>query len=416
MYPLGHSRAFFVTCFFLLISLPFGYRISSARTWNVLVDGTGDAPTVQAGLDSAASDDTALVHAGTYTEKINFGAKNLVLLGQSGPRETFLDGSGFETPVVTINQGQNRSAKLEGFTITHGAGGVFIFDAGPEVVDNFILDNQGVGLSCIASTNTTWFPLIQGNTIVNNVSTGNGAGISTQPGVVPEILDNRISGNSAVGNGGGINCLLGSSGAVIKGNRVGDNQAYNDGGGIYVESENTAEPVNVEISWNFLRGNFARGLDFTGTGCGIDLVAVQASVHHNTIVENDGDGAHTRVVEGGGIAVFQSGAPTIEQNVIAFNKAGGGIWCDPHTSPLIRNNLAWENAGGNISECSSGGPSDGNVIDNPYFCDSTAGDFTVASNSGVMTHPAGPLGAFSTPGCGPVAVQHSTWGSLKARY
>jgi len=424
MYPRVPGHVFFAACSSLLFSLPLSYRISSARTWNVFVDGSGDVPTVQAGIDGAAPEDTVLVHPGTYTELINFGANNIVLRSGSGPAATILDGTGFGTAVVTINQGQNRTAKLEGFTITHGSGGVFIFDAGPSVIGNVITENGGGGVTCNASANTTWFPLIQGNTITNNVFASNGAGISTQPGVIPEILDNRISGNSGM-DGGGIYSLLGASGAVIRGNRLGNNQAFNDGGGIYVQSVSAAEPVDVEISWNLVRGNFAHGADFTGTGCGIDLVRTQAWVHHNTIVGNDGDGAHTRFVSGGGIAVYQSGSPTIEQNVIAFNspsayyglRAGGGIWCDANTTPLIRNNFAWQNAGGDVvGNCSTTWQSDGNVSDNPYFCDSAAGDFTVAPNSGVMTHPAGPLGAFPSPGCGPVAVQRSTWGALKARY
>src|SRR5262245_58751399 len=195
MCPRVPSHVVFATCSFLLISLPLGYRFSSARTWNVLVDGSGDAPTVQAGIDSAASDDTVLVHPGTYTQLINFGAKNIVLLSQSGPTVTILDGTGFGTAVVTINQGQNRTAKLEGFTITHGAGGVSTFDAGPSVIGNIITENGGGGIACNASANTAWFPLIQGNTITNNTLANNGGGIATQPGVVPEILDNRISGN-----------------------------------------------------------------------------------------------------------------------------------------------------------------------------------------------------------------------------
>ena len=194
------------------------------------------------------------------------------------------------------------------------------------------------------------------------------------------------------------------------------NQAMNDGGGIYVQNVGTAEAFSVEISWNLVSGNWAGGADFTGTGCGIDLVGTQAWVHHNTIVGNDGDGHHTRVAVGGGIAVWGPGSPTIEQNIIAFNRHGGGIWCYGAT-PLIRNNLAWQNVGGDgLQDCSTWWQSDGNVIDNPYFCDSAAGDYTVASNSGVMTHPAGPLGAFPTAGCGPVTVQHTTWGSLKSRY
>ena len=391
---------------------------SYARTWNVFVNGSGDAPTVQAGIDSAASDDTVLVHPGTYSEIINIRFKTLVLRSQSGPAGTILDG-GDNTPlgptVVTIGQGQDRTTRLEGFTITHGATGVHILDAGPSVIGNVITAN-GVGIWGNTSTDGTFDPLIQGNTITNNFSTTGGGGISLQYGMAPEILDNSISGNYG-GNGGGIYYELSSSGAVIRNNSVGNNQALNDGGGIYVENVSASEAVTVEISWNRVIGNFARGADFTGTGCGIDLVGINAWVHHNTIVGNDGDGAHTRVVLGGGIAVSQSASPTIEQNVIAFNRAGGGIWCAPGTTPLIRNNLAWQNAGGGGPEdCSTGWESDGNVTDDPYFCDMAGGDFTVASDSGVMTHPAGPLGAFSNPGCGPVDVRHSTWGSLKTKY
>jgi predicted outer membrane repeat protein len=415
MYPRVSSRVFLATCSFLLVSLPLSFRISSARTWNVFGDGSGEAPTVQAGIDSAASEDTVLVHPGTYSEPINFGAKNVVLRSQSGPAETILDGTGLATAVVTINQGQNRAAKLEGFTITHGSGGVFIFDAGPSVIGNVITGNGGRGITCNANANTAWFPLIQDNTITNNLFATNGAGIATQPGVVPEILDNHIAGNNG-SDGGAIYTLLSASGAVIRGNTVLNNQAINDGGGIYVEYASSAEAFSVEISWNLVSGNFARGADFTGTGCGIDLVGTQAWVHHNTIVGNDGDGAHTRIVAGGGIAIYQSGSPAIEQNVIAFNRAGGGIWCDPNTTPLIRNNFAWQNEDGDVLGCSTTWQSDGNVIDNPYFCDSAIGDFSVAPNSGVMTHPAGPLGSFPNPGCGPVTVRHSTWGSLKARY
>jgi hypothetical protein len=40
----------------------------------------------------------------------------------------------------------------------------------------------------------------------------------------------------------------------------------------------------------------------------------------------------------------------------------------------------------------------------------------VAEGSPALTHPAGPLGAFPDPGCGPVLVEETTWGRIKMEF
>jgi parallel beta helix pectate lyase-like protein len=412
----------FLTSLVLPMTLLLAPREAATRTWNIFVDGSGAAPTIQAGIDSAIAGDSVLVHPGIYFERLTFRGRDIVVLSLSGPNQTVLDGAGLGGRVVRISSGESRATLLEGFTITHGLGGVIINGAQPTIKRNIITDNDaapedGGGIWCTAGTFFPWFPLIQENVITNNRGRNLAGGIGFGQRMVPDVLDNHIEGNEATdGDGGGIYYRSFENGAVIRGNTVLNNRAGDHGGGIYVWHVGDIGLLEVEVSWNLVAGNYARGSEITGnSGAGIWLWETNAWVHHNTIALNEGDGPTNAY--GGGIVIERPGSPTIEQNIIAFNAKGGGIWCGGGATPIIQNNFAWQNTGGDgVKDCPSWWQSDGNVIDNPYFCDLANGDYTVASNSGVMTHLAGPLGAFSIPGCGPVAAQPSTWGTLKTRY
>jgi hypothetical protein len=49
---------------------------TDARTWRVTVDGTGDAPTIEAAMDSAAAFDTVLVAPGEHVIERVFGLRH----------------------------------------------------------------------------------------------------------------------------------------------------------------------------------------------------------------------------------------------------------------------------------------------------------------------------------------------------
>jgi hypothetical protein len=53
----------------LLVLVSMGPAL--ARTWHILPDGNGDAPTIQAAVDSSAHGDTVLVAPGTYLEHVD---------------------------------------------------------------------------------------------------------------------------------------------------------------------------------------------------------------------------------------------------------------------------------------------------------------------------------------------------------
>lgn len=172
--------------------------------------------------------------------------------------------------------------------------------------------------------------LIQGNTITNNRATNISGGVGTQNRMIPEILDNYIADNRAeAGDGGGIYIRTQFSGTLIRGNRIENNYAGDHGGGIYVFG---LDPVVVEIAENEIWNNVAQGLPETGeSGGGIWLEDNNAWVHHNTIVENTGNGPNTTY--GGGIAMHKPGTPIIEQNIIVYTTNGGGIFCHTGVTP-----------------------------------------------------------------------------------
>ena len=55
-----------------------------ARTWYITPDGTGDAPTIQAGIDSAAAGDTVEMACGTYYEA-RISLKHRIVLRSTHP-------------------------------------------------------------------------------------------------------------------------------------------------------------------------------------------------------------------------------------------------------------------------------------------------------------------------------------------
>jgi pectin methylesterase-like acyl-CoA thioesterase len=87
----------------------------SAATLTVCPSGCTFS-TIQAAIDAAGSGDRIRIAAGSYSENLNTGAKDLSLTG-AGAGKTTIDGDGSGT-VVTIGSG---SVEIGGVTITGGS-------------------------------------------------------------------------------------------------------------------------------------------------------------------------------------------------------------------------------------------------------------------------------------------------------
>lgn len=397
---------------------------AQGRALHVKQDGSGDAVSVQGGIDLASSGDTVWVHPGRYLENVRFNGRSICLMSVAGPDATILDGSGREESVVRMMDGEGPATLLQGFTITGGGGdhilgaGIHLMGAEPTIRGNIIRDNVadsgGGGLFCTgASISGKWSPLIEGNRFANNAAHTLGGGIEVHGNATPIIVRNTIVENEVTqGDGGGISVFARLDGIVIRENWIEGNVAGDGGGGVAV----IGEGLDTEIAYNVIVRNTAHGTPWVSlsSGGGIALSGTDAWVHHNTVVGNTGFGGTGDW--GGGVEVL-GGSPVIEMNIIAHSVLGGGILCGRGSVPTIRNNLAWDNVGGEgWRDCEDWWQSDGNLIADPLLCDWESGVYTVAANSPALTHPAGPLGAFATPGCAKVSVVTTTWGWIKSNY
>jgi parallel beta-helix repeat protein len=344
---------------------------------------------IQAAINAAVTDDTVIVHEGTYVERINFAGKAITVRSEDPTdpavaANTVIDG-GAGGSVVSFYSGEGNSSVLAGLTITNGratyGGGVFCVYSSPTIQGNTVSGSRaevfGGGIYCshcsptiqsntISGNHTDggdgggihcWYssPTIQSNTISGNQASLNGAGIYCQQSS-PTIQSNTISGNCAY-TGGGIYCS--ESSPTIESNTISDNEAVL-GGGIWCLSSSPA------IQSNTISDNEAW---LCGGICCLDS---SPTIESNTISDN------TAESWGGGIYCQQS-SPTICNCIIAFSGSGGGIRV-ASGSPSVSYCDVYGNTGGNYVGMADQTGSNGNISEAPLFAGS--GDYHLRSKGG----------------------------------
>jgi hypothetical protein len=114
--------------------------------------------------------------------------------------------------------------------------------------------------------------------------------------------------------------------------------------------------------------------------------------------------------------------PVLENTVIAFATAGGSIFCIPGDSdPILTCCDIYGNTGGDWTDCIEDQQGiNGNISEDPLFCDPGNEDFTLQECS--------PCAPFSPPnpecdligawpvGCGGTPTIETSWGAVKAMF
>ncbi len=364
----------------------------SSRTWYITADGTGDAPTIQAGIDSAAVGDVVLVAAGTYTWSnqgtgddygmIRFwrGVSGFDVRSESGPDVTFLDAE-WQGRVMYI-QAEN-DITIEGFTFTRGRAPTS-YDSGGGLIGHLS------------------FPVIR-----NCVFTGNTAqyGGGFWFGGVSDLTveDCEFYGNTAE-YGAGIFLINSSGESVIRDCSVHNNIADRRGGGVFVYR------YKVEFDECVVYGNSA---DQAGGGFAWEEYE-PSEITHCTIARNTAP-------EGGGIYLFLGSALTVRYSIIAWSREGGALYRGSDCALEIGCSAIYGNVGGD--ELPPGTvDTGGNFFLDPQFCGIRGSEnYYLQSDSPCMSfnHPYGAfcplIGAFPS-GCGSVSVEEKSWGCIKKIY
>jgi hypothetical protein len=331
----------------------------SARTWYILPDGTGDAPTIQAGIDSAASSElgagVVVVASGTYYESGIRMRSGVILESETGnPEDVTIDAQRYDT--VIFGDSLDPRTVISGITLI---GGLPADSA-----------RAGGGIRCRSGSLVVSRCVFRDNAAMR----GGGAYVT---GDGPRFNYCTFIANEAV-KGSAVYCD--SSAAVLYNCTLAENRA---------EAEGT-----VFCSWGsphvtmctFYGNSAGLGSALYSSGAS-DVLVRQTLISYGESGGSVGCGPH-------------AGIPTFYCTDIFGNAGGDWVGCIAYCYGVD----------GNFSAC-------------PSFCDAPAGDFGLCNESFCLpgNHPDGydcpQIGAWEQGCvCGPTLIVPTTWGSIKSMY
>ncbi len=378
-----------LTAFLLLAAMA---PAAVARTWYVKADHSGDAPTIQAGIDSAAVGDTVLVAAGTYgwTAQgtgndygmiyIQRGQNGFVLRGEGGAQSTVLDGE-YRGRVMFV-AGWN-DIVVEGFTIRRGMAPAYG-------------DWTGGGLATHLSHD-----IYRECVFRDNIANYGGAiwcgGVSS-----PQLVDCEFFNNQAI-NGAAVYLINSSQTPTFRNCKFTRNRASGSGGALYaVHNGFNLEQCLIAFNSAESQGGaiFARNV-------------WPSSVTSCTIAEN---------MAGEATAIFLNACPSVQLSRSIVARGSGSPTFTAINGSVL--SISCSDVYGNSPDSFPAGVLDagGNFSADPQFCGAVgSGVFSISGGSPCAPglHPDGAgcglIGALA-PVCGGVSVKPITWGQLKDIY
>lgn len=447
---------------FAAILLIFTPNDSTSRTWHINPSGTGDAPTIQAGIDSAGVGDIISLADGTYTgvgnRDIDFKGKAVTVESESGsPSACIVDvgGTASEPHIAFLAAGgETAETVLSGLTIRagyHFSGGILIDNASPTIsgcdftANTATLGGGAIGISfgsplitgCRFEANTAQ---VGGAVYCNNASPTfqfcefesdsalTGGAFASEHGF-PTLENCRFVNNRAEDSGGAIRCFYDDN-VTLTDLFLSGNEAGEVGGGMSIE-----DVVACEVSGCTLTANTAQAGGGVHTAGNVTLT--HCTMYENTATQYGGAiiyaGASLSVENctlsanwallGAGMACVNDQTVAVTNSIIVFSAQGEAVYCFSGADVDLDCCNVYGNAGGDWSGCINlQDTSIGNFSADPEFCGvAGSGNFDLQSDSPCApgNHPkdaaCGLIGARPV-GCGTSSVESTSWGVIKSLF
>ncbi|MBD3335705.1 MAG: T9SS type A sorting domain-containing protein [Candidatus Eisenbacteria bacterium] len=198
------------------------WSVAVPATWYILPDGTGDAPTVAAGIDAAASGDTVLVGCGTYFEHDITMKDGVVLLGETGDPECVvinaqqqgrvLYGTSLGSSTIIAGLTLTGGLKVEGTGDERYGGAIYFNDFSGTLAHCRIVGNEAVNGGGVLFWSGC--PIVEHCTFWNNWGRDYGGGLNANHNLLT-LRYCTFVGNRAIANRGSCVSLY-SSEAIIE--------------------------------------------------------------------------------------------------------------------------------------------------------------------------------------------------------
>ena len=394
----------------------------SARVWFVYPDGSGDAMTIQAGIDSCAAGDTVVAMPGIFTGDgnwdIDFKGKPIVVTAAASFDSTITETTTIDCSspdahrAFYFHSNEDSTSVLSGFimqiyTSMHEA--IYCDHSSPTISNNRIAPGAGGGIRCqyssakiignvIARSGGIWLPIecVEGSPyIARNVCGGNNDFMEASSSLYCynctslRVLDNNldgtwisscngiIDGNRINGYGGGLYVI--NSALIITNNDI----HGSCGGGIYCSQSAVTIASNRVHAIGRYAGGISMHESLPSRIVDNDIGPIENDNGYSYGIEYSGDSASViesntihEVVWRGGWGIICHSSVRIAGNLIFSNETmpgfhnGGGILVD--ASPVIEGNTIVGNVNGDGIWCASGSSA---IIRNNVIANNTQSEY-----------------------------------------